>query len=184
MTASGDLALARNPSQFVNGRIRLSPNQGRLLGFSGRARRYADPATYAAVLGIEAADSAVRDALNAIERASLAAATISSRAYEQARNLVEFGEPLTKEQRTKRLQRHPLEYRSQRARETARYQRRARQVRAIIPGIAPKDAKLIDRKQRENFNSWSDKDKLRFRQLFAAYPREQVLEALGSPITK
>ena len=184
--------MARSP-KIVNGRIRLSPALNRLTGYSGKARRYVDPATYAALAtaqtAIEAAQAGIDTAAAAIEAAERTireAVTISARAFEQARNLAEFGEPLTKEQRTRRLKRKPLEYRSAKARETARFQRRARDIRAIVHGISARDVKLIDRKRSNNppWRDWSAEDKADFRDMFDEYDYDEILEALGSPDTK
>lgn len=165
--------------QNILGKIRLTPAQNVLLGFTKRARRYIDESMLPIVRALETG-----------ERALIDVETMSARQYEQARNFVEFGEPLTKEKRTQRLTRWPQTaakyggYRTARARETAANERVARPIRATIEGVTPADVALMVRFERHGWLSLTHNKKARFRKLFDKYSRESVLEALGSPPTR
>lgn len=54
----------------------------------------------------------------------------------------------------------------------------------MIDHISPKDVKLIDEKRRKKWADLTKTQQNRFKKLFDLYPREQVLEALGSPVTR
>ena len=157
-----------DPPQFH----RVSPKQGRLLGFTDKARRYVTAEGRAALEALEAiASTNIGDLAAAIFATPIS--TISHRAYETARNAFEFGRPVTREKRTQMLRRGEAQYRSPRAAEHAAYMRRTRMFDAIY-GLTPKDRRSLD--------NWKHKHmKVDLRPIFDRYPRDQVLEALGSP---
>jgi hypothetical protein len=157
-----------DPPQFT----RLSPSRLRLLGKSPKARHYVEAPALAAIEALER--------LAATDLGALAAAifttpitTITHRAYETARNAFEFGQPVTREKRTEKLRRGEAQYRSERAREQSDYMRRTRPFNVI--------GKLTWRDRRQ-LDNWKNRGmKVDLRPIFDRYPREQVLDALGSP---
>lgn len=158
-----------DPPQYIH---RVSPKQGRLLGFADKARRYVTAEGRAALEALEAIGSTnLGDLAAAIFAAPIS--TISHRAYETARNAFEFGAPVTREKRTQMLRRGEVRYRSPRAAEQSDYMRRTRRFN-VISGLTPADRRQLD--------NWKHKRmKVDLRPIFDRYPREQVLEALGSP---
>lgn len=162
-------------SKAILGRIRLSPAENILLGYGKQARRF-----------IQQIDLSILDAIKAGTRKASDLITISNRQFWQLRNQVEFGRPLTKEQRTKRLKKHPLEYRSEKIREITRFRKRAARIRQMVKGITLRDIHLIDDKNRIDWKNpyWTPEKKKEFRKLFDRYPREEILAVLGSPPTK
>lgn len=140
--------------------VRLSPSEGRRLGFTEKARRY-----------VKASDLARAKRGERVE-------TISDRQRVQG----ETG--LTKEKRTKLLRTGKAKYKTVQAHEAVKYKRRTWKVRAAIPEITRRDLKIIDEKIQKGWNAMSEADKTRFRNLWAIYPRDEILAALGSPETK
>jgi len=139
---------------------RLTPAEALRAGFKRTSRRYAPTP----ILEAWRAGAAV---LNApIE-------TISHRAYENARNALRFGAPISREKVTKELTAGRAPYRSERAKEQADYMRRTRPFNVI---------EHLTRADRRSLDNWKNKgQKLDLRPIFDRYPRKQVLNALGSP---
>ncbi len=90
----------------------------------------------------------------------------------------------SRETHTRELKAGKAQYRTKQAKEAVKYKRRTIAVRNAIPEITSKDLKLIDAYRmggRFWFRNASEEDKAAYRALFDRYPREQVIEALGSP---
>jgi hypothetical protein len=136
--------------------VRLSPIELVLRGYSRTSRRY--------VLSRERYDPL--------------AETISENRY----RTLQHG--MTKGLRTKALRKGTAKYLTPRAAETERYKRRTRHIRLIIPEVTSSDLKLIDKKSQQGYNALTETEKKKFSDLFARYPRKEVLEALGSPPVK
>ena len=168
--------VARRRAVPVFGKIRLSPAQNILLGLTPKARHYID--------------IAMLPAIEAMERGQMLVAnieTMSNRQFEQFRNEMEFGERITKEQRTRRMRRSPkgrIGYRTEAARQQADFERWAKPIRATVEGVTPADVKLMVKKNREDWSRMTADEKRRFSHLFKTYNRRQVFEALGSPPTR
>ena len=148
------------------------------------ARRYVDAATLEVLNTALETRTSIESAVARLDRRI---ETISNRQFRNIQNLETFGEKFSVETRTKRLKQRSgvgSKYRTEQAKVTEQYKRRAKRIRQTMDHIAPRDVKLIDKKFSKGWNALSDKEKKRFQKLFDAYPREQVLEALGSPVVR
>jgi hypothetical protein len=158
--------------------VRLTPSQNVALGFSRKARRYVLRSNLPTVQAIEVARAIAGAPGGELAGFMLEPSrTISARQYEQQRT------GITKEARTKLLRKGKAKYRTRQAAETVKYKRRTMRVRNAIPNITRSDLKLFDFRLQHGWNAMDAKQKAAYRALWDKYPREEVLDALGSPVT-
>ena len=151
-------------ASFPDTLIRLSREQLAALGLKPSTRRAATP-----------------EAIRELERGARRIETFSNRQFEQWRTFAETGQFISKEKRTKRLQQGRMRYRTPQARKSVQAKRRYKSIRDLVPTISDKDMRLIDKKNRLGWNALTDKEKKRFKELFATYNKHKLLPALGSP---
>jgi hypothetical protein len=142
---------------------RLSPSELRAIGASPKSRQYVNAST----------KKVTRDT-----------SRISMRQYLNKQNQYITGEKISREKVTKKLQSGEIKYKTKQAEIATRYKRDTDFIRKDIPGVAPKDVKLIWHKLSVKWSDMDDDEKEEFEALFKRYPRIQVISALGSPPTK
>jgi hypothetical protein len=156
---------------------RLSPSELRAIGKSPKSRHYVRATT---------------------KNITPKTKTISARQYENKRiEKVTHGKAKTKEQFTKGVKTGAVRYVSNKQRDAIAYRKRAERIRDAIPYEKyyqdkwgepiskvqwQRDVHLIEKFDRVRFKGLTDEEKSDWRGLFDKYPREQVLDAIGSPI--
>ena len=109
--------------------------------------------------------------------------TISNRQYATRQLQERTGAP-SKEQFTKRAKLGQARYISPKQETAIKTRTRFRSIRNALPSVTPKDIRIIDKFREQGFKSLTQSEMKSWDTFFKKYPRQEVFEAIGSPIVQ